>query len=816
MFKNYIKTAVRFIFRHKVTTAINILGLAVGIGASLVIFMIVQYDYSFDKWEPDSQNVYVVTAQSERGSFFGVPVPAPQAIKSQIAGIETVSQVIDHPATELVVTIPGRQSHKNKTLLNEKDIVFADENYFKIFPRQWLKGSPSTSLAQSNKVVLSLSVAQKYFPGMALDEVVGQRIDYDSVSALVSGIVADLTEHSDFDNKSFISLSTFSSAKQLESDFLLNNWTFPYNNCHCFIRLYKNSNIAQIRGQLKKLYASNGTAKDINFDFTGGLQPLSEMHFGITQNGKQVLGKADKTVLTNLATLALALLLLAAINFINLSTAQSSIRAMEIGVRKTLGGKNKHIIFQFLTEMFLTTFCAALFSLAISPLLLFAFKGFIPAGLGMQQILQPVTMAFLAAMVVLVTLLAGLYPAFVLTKFRPVLVLKAQVASGGKSRGAWLRQGLTVSQFVIAQVFLVVVIVVGQQINYELNKDIGLRKDAIVTFKVPGYQSHDVSKKAILINELKKMPQIQNITAYSGEPFSFGTGQMSFTYKGENQGKLVPYKSGDSNYIKVYNIPLIAGRNIKMDTSGQHSEVLVNAMMARKMGFKNPQDAVGNFISYSGDSKTHFEIVGVMKDFNTQSLHAQIEPLIFMGWDAPGGKISLALNPADPASWQTVLHNTELAFNNIYPNRDFSYTFFDEAIAKIYESDIRLSTLLRWASGLAIFISCLGLYGLVSFMANQRAKEISIRKVLGATIIQNLALLSKSLIRLVALACIIAFPIAWYFSNNWLQSFAFKVNVGWWIFLLSGIGMLLLGLTVLCARTFKVATANPVDSLRQD
>jgi len=813
--KNYIKTAVRNFLRHKSTTAINIFGLAVGISASLVIFMMVEYDYSFDKWQPQANNIYRVIAQSGHGNFPGVPMPAPAAIKSQVTGIETLASFMEYPNRELVVTLPSVANGMDKPLINEKDIVFADENYFKIFPHQWLSGNPSAALSRPNTVVLSLSVAQKYFPGTTPDKIIGQPVKYDSITAIVSGIVADLTEHTDFNNKTFISYSTFTSNSQWNSKDILDNWTFPDYRNNCFIRLNKNTNLANITRQLKKLYSLNVVVPDPNFTFTAALQPLTEVHFGIYNNGKYVLGKADKTVLVNLAALALALLLLAAINFINLSTAQSSLRAKEIGVRKTFGSQNRHIMLQFLTEMFFTTLCATVLAIALAPFLLYVFKGFIPEGLGVQQLLRPVVFAFLAALVVLVTLLAGLYPGFVLTRFKPAMVLKAQVISAGKSRGAWVRQVLTVTQFVVAQFFLIAVIVVGRQINYELNTDPGIRKDAIVSFRVPGRQSSDNDKRDRLVSELRKVPQIQNITCYSGgEPFSNGAIQLSLSYKGISQPKLTSYKDGDTNYIKVFNIPLLAGRNVRIDTTGLHGEVLVNATMARQMGFKNAQDAVGAYISPG--EPTRYTVAGVMKDFNIQSLHSPLDPLVFMGNNPIGGKISLALNPADPSSWHTALQRTEQEFKKIYPNRDFSFTFFDEAIAKVYESDTRLATLLKWATGLAVFISCLGLFGLVSFMANHRAKEIGIRRVLGATVIQNIGLLSKSLIGLVALASVIAFPVAWYFSNNWLKDFAFKTTISWWIFLISGAGMLLIGLAVLCARTLKVATANPVKSLRAE
>ncbi len=815
MLRNYFKTALRIFRKNKVTTVINVLGLAVGISASIVIFLIVQYDYSFDKWEPQANNVYALTAEGDQGEFYGVPLPAAEAIKNQVTGIQAMCYYMSFPEYDFMVNVFHNKTGGGKIFNNEKDIVFADKNYFKIFPHQWLRGSPAVSLSQPNQVVLSLSVAEKYFPGLSLDEITGKRILYgDSTYVMVSGIVADLKQHTDFDNKSFISYSTFTSSSRWNNNSIMQNWNFPDYRFHCFLRLYPNTNVANVTAQLKKIYNANATTTDPNFKFTGALQPLVEIHFGINWEGKSVLGKADKSVMFNLGLLALALLLLAVINFINLSTAQSTLRAKEIGLRKTLGSSKKQIIHQFLIETFLTAVGATILAIVLTPFLLYVFKGFIPEGLDKKELSQPIIIIFLVALIIIVTLLAGLYPALVLTKFRPALVLKNNVTSRGKSRNTWIRETLTVFQFVIAQVFLIAVIVVGKQINYELNKDIGIRKDAIVSFKVP----FDEEKTGVLLNELKEIPQIENVTSNSGEPYTTGAAQSSYiiSNKGRTENKLVAYKNGDSNYIKVFNIHLLAGRNVRTDTNSTQGEALINEALMKEMGFQNPRNAIGNFISRGeGDSKVL--VVGVINDFNIESLHLPVVPLIIEGNSySLGGKISLALNPSNPSSWQTALQKTEKAFKQLYPNKDFDYTFYDKEIENIYKSDIRLSTLLKWATGLAIFISCLGLLGLVSFMANQRTKEIGIRKVLGASVIQIIVLLSKSLGKLVFIASIIAIPVAWYFSNNWLQDFAFKISLSWWIFLISGICMLIIALIILCLKTIKAALANPVQSLRTE
>jgi ABC-type antimicrobial peptide transport system permease subunit len=507
------------------------------------------------------------------------------------------------------------------------------------------------------------------------------------------------------------------------------------------------------------------------------------------------------------------------INFINLSTAQSTLRGKEIGIRKTFGGSKKQIVYQFLTETLLITLGATLLAVALSPVWMYVFKKFIPEGLDIQAMNQPLLFAFLAVLIVVVTILAGLYPAFVLSKFRPVLVMKEQVVSKGKSRSIWVRQVLTISQFVIAQVFLVMVFAIGKQIHFMLNKDLGFRKDAIVSFDIPdGYTLKKNSKKFVLLNELKKIPDIQNITISSGSPTinGYNTTSVNWHNKGnKTRFENVHVRSVDEKYVNLFGLHLLEGKNIHTDTSKKVTDILINETMLHKMGFQNPHDALGQY--FLGGATDSSQVVGVVKDFTTVSLHNPISPTIIYADNTQWGYImSVLLNAQKPDSWRPALNKAEKIFKNLYPNVEFSYTFYDESIKKLYETDMRISSLLKWATGLAVFISCLGLLGLVSFMANQRTKEIGIRKVLGASVVQIISLLSKSLIKLVVLASVIAFPIAWYFAHKWLEDFAFKTTLSWWIFLVSGIGMLVIALTVLCLRTIKAANANPVKSLKTE
>lgn len=815
MLKKNVLIALRSFKKNKGVTSINILGLAVGISASLVIFVIVRYDFSFDKWEPRKTDTYrVITDLRANGLRAAISLPAPAAIAANIPAIESVAHYINEPFYDPHIAT-GIKNANPEMHTNVEGIAFADENYFKVFPHQWLAGNAST-LDGLNSVVLSKSVANNYFPNISPEKLIGrQMVIQDSIPFKITGIVADLKGRTDFNTKIFLSLKTLTQTDLIKSVMMEGSWTNLDGSSQCLVLLHPGANIAVVNKQLANLYKQNEKGIEPKYQSIGRLQPLSDIHFNM-----ELDGTVSKSSLLNLGILAVMLLLLAVINFVNLSTAMSSLRAKEIGVRKTFGGNNRQIIYQFLTETFLLTLFATVLALLFSPILMYMFKGFIPEGLKSIELLQSSTVLFILTILGAVTLLAGIYPAFILTRFRPALVLKSNIIKSGMSRSSSLRRILTVGQFVIAQVFLIAVIVIGKQIHYVINHDLGFKQNAIVSFTVPDFQLRGESKKFVLLNELKALPGINDASLCSSPPIRNGYSQTEITWtrNGEN-GRFgnTHVRSVDNQYLSLFGLKLLAGNNIHVDSTARVTDALINESLMHIIGYQRPGEAVGQYIK--GGPADSARIVGVLKDFNTMSLHNAIEPtVVFADNRNYGSLISISLNNSNSggnsATWRSTLAKTSKLFKNLYPNNDIELTFFDEAIKHLYDNDLRVSKLLKWATGLAIFISCLGLLGLVSFMANQRTKEIGIRKVLGASVNQIILLLSKSLIQLVLLASIIAFPLAWYFSHKWLQDFAFKTSLSWWIFLISGIGMMIIALTVLCIRTLKSARANPTESLK--
>ena len=807
MFKNYFKTALRNFRKNKVTTLINVLGLSIGISAALIIFMVVEYDFSFDKYEPDTERIFRMVSEGDGWKNAGVPAPMHEEIAHNMTGIETSVPLFGYNDWNTKVAVPKGNNKPAQIFKKQDKIVFAQKNYFTVFPHNWIAGNAKTSLQNPYNLVLSESRAKEYFPNLSPDQLIGKTVVFsDTVATTITGIVKDLQANSDFEYQAFISLATISTSN-LKPVYNWGEWGSTNSNTQLIVKLLPGVQPAQINKQLAAIFKEHNTDPDNKVTYR--LQSLSDVH-----TNTDFEGPVNKSTVNNLILLALFLLLLGAINFINLSTAHAAERAKEIGIRKTLGSKKSQLIWQFLSETFLLTLFTAVLSVAITPLLIKAFTGFIPDGLKVSQLFnQPSVWFFLVLLVITVSIIAGLYPAFILTRFKPVLVLKNGVVnSSGTSRSGLLRKSLIVFQFVIAQVFIIGMMVVDKQIHFSLQKDMGFRKDAIINFYMPFDLQNPNNKKLLLRDELKQISGIQNVSLGNQSPAFSGQMSTGISYKenGKDVKVNVDSRNGDTAFLSVYNIKLVAGRNIM--ASDTANELLINETLAKQLGFSNPADAVNHIINYGNNA---LPIVGVMKDFNLASVRTAIHPLIYFAAPKRGYVMHVALQQ-NPETWQTAIAKMQSVWKSIYPDEDFDYTFLDKKISDFYKEDQQLSTLLTWSASVAIFISCLGLLGLVIFITNNRTKEIGVRKILGASVRQIITLLSVDFVKLLALAFVIAIPVAWWLMHNWLQNFAYHTTLSWWIFLLSGFIMITIALVILGIRAGKAAMANPVKSLRME
>jgi len=817
MIKNYLITALRN-FRHNLTfTLINVLGLSVGISAALVIYLIVQYDFSFESFQPDKDRLFrVVTKSRSTDSEFpnsGVPYPLPATASKELTGIDASAAFFTDPADK--VTVPAKDNARPAIYKNPKGVILADSNYFKLFSfYTWLAGSPATAFKQPFQTVISTDRAKLYFPGLQPADIIGKTIIYtDSVICTVSGIIRTPTTGTDFLFQEFISLATL--GKVSLNQYISPDWGGVSSSTQFFVRLSPQTLPAQIEKQLIQLRQKYAGEKPTDpYPTTYPLQPLRDMHFSDVYNAFDQR-TAHKPTLYGLLLVAVFLLVLGCINFINLTTAQGAQRAKEIGIRKTMGGSRQQLIVQFISEAFLLTLASTGLSLLLTPWLLHIFSDFIPSELHLDLLRQPHVQFFLVALILVVSFLAGFYPALILSGYRPILVLKNQAYAGTTSRKAWTRKTLTVFQFVIAQVFIMSTLIVSRQIHYAINKDMGFRKEAIVFVYTPFQTPNKAAKQKLLLEKLKAIPGIER-SAGGGMPPAMG-GSMSIGTHYNNGKKdietTLELKTGDSNYLGIYGLRLLAGRNIH-PTDTLH-ELVINHTYARLLGFQRPQDAIGKAVT---GSEVSYPIVGVIADFNQSSIHTAIKPLAIGSNNDNLLYVHVALRPQTPGSdsWKKTLTAIGEAYAGVYPEQDYEYSFYDKTIEKFYTNEQNISRLLTWATCLTIFISCLGLLGLVIYATRQRTKEIGIRKVLGASVLQIVSILSKDFVKLVGLAFLVAMPLAWYATHKWLEQFAYRVSSGWWIFPLSGLAMIAIALLTLSARTIHAANANPAGSLRSE
>lgn len=817
---SYLKMAVRNFRRNKVFTAINILGLAIGISASLVIYLIVQHELSYEKGWKDSEKIQrVVSEISFPGVTMnnsGVPAPLADAVRQEVTGVDAVTHFLTVYQDD--IEIPAEGQRPSQKFRREKDIIFADSVFFSFFPYHFVAGSATQSLQEPFTTVLTLSRAKAYFGDMAPAQILGKTlIISDTISTTITGIVKDLEMTSDFaEFKLFVSRSTIAQTS-LKRRWSWSQWGSINSASQLFVKLKPGNTQANFLAQIKALrekYRERGPDAPATDEITHHLQPLTDLHFNTVYSafgGRQ----AHRPTLAGLLAVALFLLLLGCINFVNLSTAQSFSRAKEIGIRKTLGSSKIALIRQFLVETLLLTLLATILSLLLMPWLLHVFSDFIPPEVQFSSVNQPKVWLFLAALLLVVTLLAGLYPAWVLTKFRPVTVLKNQLATdAGKTRKAWIRKTLTVTQFVVAQFLLIATLVVGKQIDYSVNKDLGYKRDAIVTLYTPFnfFASQEDNRRFALFNELNSMPALSMLSMGSDAPASNSTNSTTFTFQeGERKVELMAeVKTADTNYFRLFDMKLLAGRNLLPSDTAR--EYVINETFAKALGFQDPKEAVGKMIDRDGKKP----IVGVLADFHTKSTHAAIEPLAYSASRENASSIIMLLPAGSKSEWTALIKKVETAFRKYFPDDEFNYSFFDDTVMNFYQSEQNMSRLLAWSTGLCLFISCLGLLGLVIFVTNSRTKEIGVRKVLGASVTQIVRLLSRDFLALVALAFLISMPLGWWAMNRWLEDFVYRTSIDWWIFAVTAAIMFAAAFLVLALRTFRAARNNPVKSLRTE
>lgn len=802
MFKNYFKIAWRNLLRNKLRTSIHVLGLSLGISICFLIFNLVLHAYSFDKFHPDLERIYRVTSVTEWGEETypnsGTPGPLGEVIQDEIAGIEEKARL--YTLSQTMVANPSEDKVYGRT----NGVTFSDLGFFRIFPRKWLAGNPETALVEPNTAVISESSLKKYFPGSDPASVLGKElvwVDSDSIIARITGVVEDFTEKSDFIFTDFISFSTIDSEEEKEW-YGINSWGNVNSGSQLFVKVGENNNADQLNEALESIVAKNYDP-DEEGKMVFLVEPLTELHF--TQNYTDTT--VSKVFLQGLISIGLIILVLATLNFINLETAQAIGRAKEVGIRKTLGGRRFQLIFQFLTETYLIVVLATGLGLALVEIMKSVFSEYLPQGFSIDHLIWQ-NRFFYVGFPVLITLFSGIYPSMILSGYQPHRALKGETsASRGFSVGVFLRKNLTVLQFSASIAFIILVLVLNQQIRFVSSQPLGFEKEEVMYSTLPFLSSPD--KMAQLQDRLNQKSNVKG-TSLSGSLVSSTSIWTSDAYVPIDTTEkqiYVQVMNVDSAFVAVNGIPLLAG------TSGSNKadEIVVNQNFLKEAGIATPEEAIGLTIRYNESQK---KIVGVMGNFHSRTLREEIRPLLFTVNSQFFQTITVKLEKGQNLAMAK--KELEDSYKEIYPYEAAEFKFLDSQVEQFYEEDMKIRNVLGGACILAILISAMGLFGLSSYTIAQRTKEISIRKVLGASILQILSLISREYVLLILVSFALAVYPAYYFLNDWLSGFTYKIAMPFSLFGVSGLGVMLLCLLIVGLHSYAAAQTNPAKVLKDE
>ncbi|MEQ9425948.1 MAG: FtsX-like permease family protein [Cyclobacteriaceae bacterium] len=804
MVKNYFKTAYRNLLRNKVFAILNIAGLALGIGCSLVIYKVIVYENGFDTYRENYDNIYRLVSEEQNVSGLeyesGVPFPMSEAVRNDFTDFESVTGIISWES--LLVTLEDGTKFRE-----EIGTAFSEPQFLKMFGFEILHGKRVDYLTNPDEVLISESLAEKYFgySGSNPEVALGQQLTLDNAARqTVSAIFEDQPEQTDFPFTLFCPYDLRATLEPIFSD--LKNWEMVHDNNHCYLVVNKNVDLQSTEAAFEP-FIDKYRVEEAAARTTMKLQPLSEEHFS-TKYDNYSTHAARKDFLIALAIIGIFLIVTGAVNFINMATAQSVLRAKEVGIRKVLGGQKSQLIFQLVSETFLITLVALVIALGLSELFFIQLQQLLGYRLHLNLLGSPDTIVALFVILIVVTLLSGLYPAILMSRNSPVSALKtkAQAANAGGSIN--VRRGLVILQFSISQFLIFSTLVVSSQMEYFQDASLGFQTENILGFPLP---DNDPTKLELLRTQLLTNPQIENVTFGLGSPNSDSNATTRFSYPkgGSDDQHVTNFKPADENYIDVFELDIIAGRGLR---KSDDSVIVINETMVVKMGLSDPLEAIGEQVQAWGPRT----IVGVVADFHTYSLHEEKVPTVLFKNQRYFFQGLVKINGNNYTKLNETISFIEDKWAAAYPEHLFDYGFLDDFIQSQYEAEQRVASLYKIFSGLAIFIGCLGLYGLIAFVANQKTKEIGIRKVLGATIGNILSIFSKELIILMGVAFILSTPLAYFIINDWLNGFHYRIEIGVSTFIAALAVTFLIAISTMGYNSLRAAFANPVKSLRDE
>ena len=800
MFKNYFKIAWRNLKRNKGYAAINVLGLSLGIASSILIFTLVSFHFSFDDFHKNRDRIYRVVTEihnEEISHTPGVPPPFAKAFRNDFTFSEKTARAVAFGGE--LVSIPGEGV--NKKFQEDNGIACVEPSFFDIFNFPLVQGDIRTALSEPFTALITQKLAKKYF---GTGDPIGKIIRVDNKTDFkITGILKDLPLNTDRKQEIYVSDKSMKSLSGFQANETA--WGGISSEAQCFV-LLKPGVTGQIvekafPGFIKKYYPNNPVSQN-GYHFK--MQPLSDIHFNPDYSGY-----AEKKYLWALSLVGVFLVITACVNFINLATAQTLKRAREVGIRKALGSMRYQLFWQFIAETALISFFALLVAYGLAALGLPYLNGLFKTDLGINPFIHTGLFLFLILVTLAVIFFSGAYPGLILSGFQPVAALKGTL-SRNSSESMPLRRILVIAQFAISQILIIGTIVIAGQMNFSKQSDLGFRKDAIVMLPIPENDSAGLTKMQSFGNRLKEIPGVGNISFCMQAPASEdnNTTNMRFDNRAKDELWEVNTKSADAGFASTFDLKIIAGRNIfKSDTL---KEYLVNETLVRKLNLHSPQEILNKNMKINGKTA---RVVGVVKDFYNYSFRTDIAAIAIYSSFNDYQNCAVKVNMSN---LKQTLAGMEKIWNDTYPQYVYSSQFLDERIASFYELDDIMLRLIEVFAGIAIFIGCLGLYGLVSFMAVQKTKEIGVRKVLGAGLPGILWLFGKEFTRLLLIAFVIAAPIAWWAMSKYLQDFKYRIPLGAGIFVLAILSTFLVAALTVGYKSMRAALANPVKSLKTE
>lgn len=799
MFKNYFKSAFRATWKNRGVSIINVIGLSVGMTAAVFILLWVQNEMSYDNYHPDADNIYRITntlqvSKTETWKWDNSPAQLAGIAKKEIPGVEENGSISPMVYNPFVFNI------KNE-LFTEKDGAYVDKGWFNIFHYDFVEGNPANFFKDPFSLILTETKAKKYFGNHSA---VGQVILIDTINYTVRGVIKDNPANSSFQYDVLAPLDAYlSNESQRKNMMSWNNF-----NILSFVQLHAGANPEAVSKKLTGVILQN--KKDSNI--TCSLQPLKGMHFETGLQSSEIL-HADKKTVYIFSVLALLLILTACINYVNLTTARASLRAKEITIRKIVGAERKQLFMQFMAESILIGLISLCITLLLIKLLLPLYNQLTEKNF-VLPLTSPDMWKVLGATLIFSTLLNGIYPATLLSSFNPLSVFRG--VNILRVKDSSLRKGLVVFQFTLSVMLIISTIVVFKQLNYIQHTNPGYERSQIISLQVP-HRTHTKltpgAKESLyttLQQTIMRKSGIEDVTLAS-QPIvnltSMSTGAADWDGRPADFDPAISNLSVDDHYQNVFKLQLLQGQWFKPGAAGKHGFIL-NETAVQQLNIHKP--VIGQRFVFHGDTGN---IIGVVKDFHYKSMHEKIGPVVM--FNDEGWRSYLFIKTA-PGNVAASLQATEAAWKALLPGDPFNYVFLDDTFNSLYKSDLKVSSLILLFSVIVVIISALGLFALAAFTAEQRTKEIGIRKVLGATVPNITFLLSKDFVKLVLLSVIIASPIAWWAMSKWLEDFAYRVTISWWIFIVAGAAALFIALATISYQAIKSALANPVRALRSE